>query len=154
RPPDTIDEDRRVLLKNSRLSRLALQVRIPLENIFGVDEGQPIWKVGILLRLEPREEFQCERLGSLQNFPNAFDRFGQKVQVALASTDCLFPIPLIDIGAVIVIEKVIFAHRTHIRAQSFTYFHTELLQCNSLPLGCRLYDLRADGMLVLWSFEI
>ena len=56
------------------------------------------------------------------------------------------PIPLVDVGGVIVIQKIVFAHGAHVGADTFAGLAVELLQGDPFPLRRRLYDLRVDGM--------
>ena len=61
----------------------------------------------------------------------------------------LFPIPLVDISAVVVIEKIVFTHGAHIGVNALADFAIELLKRNPFPFGRRLHDLGIDRILVI-----
>ncbi len=73
----------------------------------------------------------------------------RKSRLRCSGGDHALPVPLIDVGAVIVIEEVIFAHGAHVGAKAFARLHAKLLQRHPLPLGGGLHYLRVDGVLVV-----
>ena len=81
-----------------------------------------------------------------QHFPDFADHRFEKVQVALLGNDHAFPVPLIHVGRMIVVEEVVFAHGAHIRANTLPDRATELFQRHSFPLGGCLHDLGVDRM--------
>ena len=72
----------------------------------------------------------------------------EKLKVALLGGDDALPVPLVNVGAVIVIEEVVLADGAHVGADAFAELAVELLQGDPFPLGGGLDDLRIDGMLV------
>ena len=66
----------------------------------------------------------------------------------LVEVDHLFPIPLVDVDAVVVVQEVVFADGAHVGAQAFAGPHVEALEGDAFPLGGGLHDLGIDGVLV------
>ena len=95
-----------------------------------------------------REQLLRIALGADHDLPDLADNAFQEAEIALFGGDDALPIPLIDVGAVIVIEEVIFADGAHVGAEAFARLHVELLQRHPLPLGRGLNDLGIDGVLV------
>ena len=87
-------------------------------------------------------------LGADDHLPDLAHDFLQEAQTALVSRDHALPVPLIDVGAVIVIEEVVFADGPHIGAEPFARLQVELLQRHPLPLGRGLDHLGVDGVLI------
>ena len=109
-------------------------------------EGELIGQVGIFIRLQLRVHLLHKTLSPLKHLPYLLNHLGKKVQIALLRRDHSLPIPLVDIGAVIVIQEVVLAHRPHIRIQAFAHLHAELFEGHAFPLGGRLHHLGADGL--------
>ena len=86
-------------------------------------------------------------LGALEDLPDFLYNIRQEIEIALFRRDYLLPVPLVHIGAVIVIKKVILANGLHVSAQALANPHTELLERYPLPLGCGLHDLGIDRVL-------
>jgi hypothetical protein len=84
--------------------------------------------------------------GTDQYFPDFCNNGFQKVQIALFGDDRPLPVPLVDIGGVIVIKEVIFANGAHVGADALTGLAVKFLQREPLPLGRGLNHLRIDGM--------
>jgi len=63
--------------------------------------------------------------------------------------DDALSIPLVDIGAVIVIEETVCAHSAQVGADALTDFAFQLPEHDSFPLGRGLHDLCGDGVLVV-----
>ena len=98
--------------------------------------------------MQLREQLLGELLGADQHFPDlAHDGF-QKFEVALLGGDDALPVPLVDVGGVVVVEEVVFADGAHVGADAFAGPAVELLEGDPLPLGGGLHDLGIDGMLV------
>ncbi|MBA7633516.1 hypothetical protein ES703_41084 [subsurface metagenome] len=72
----------------------------------------------------------------------------EELKVALLGCYRQLPVPLVDVGAVVVVEEVVLAHGAHIGEQSLADVHSELLEGESLPLCSGLNDLGIDGVLV------
>ena len=60
-----------------------------------------------------------ELLGADQDFPDLADNRFEKLEIALFGGDDSLPIPLVDVGGVVVIEEVIFADGAHVGADAF-----------------------------------
>jgi hypothetical protein len=86
--------------------------------------------------------------GADDHFPDLADNRLQEVEVALLGGDDALPVPLIDIGGMVVIEEIVFADGAHVGADAFADSAIELLEGDAFPLGRRLHDLRVDGMQV------
>ena len=103
----------------SPLPLLAWQVGIHVENLFRVQEGKLLRQVRVFRVLELREEFLRVALGADHHLPDLGDDRLQEIKVALFGRDHALPVPLIDIGAVVVVEEVVFAHaRTSVHRPS------------------------------------
>ena len=72
----------------------------------------------------------------------------RKLQVALLGGDHALPVPLVHVGAVVVVEEVVLADGAHVGADALAGLAVELLQRHPLPLGGGLHDLGVDGVLV------
>ena len=153
-PADTDDEDGRVFLENHSFPAFARQVGIHGEQLFGVQERKLFWQIGVARIAEFGEHFLCEFFGADEDFPDfAHDRL-QKLQIALLSGDSSLPIPLIDIGGMIVIEEVVFADSAHVGAEAFAGAAVELLEGDALPLGGGLNNLGLNVGFLSRSFEM
>ena len=86
------------------------------------------------------------RLGAAQHRPDAAHGLLQGLQGAVLGGDGALPVPLVDVGAVVVVEEVVLAHRSHVGAQAGARAHPELAQRHALPLGGGLHDLGVDGV--------
>ena len=130
------------------LAAFARQVGIHGEQFFGVEEGELFGQIGIARIAQFGEHFLREFLGADEDFPDLTDDGLQKFQIALLGGDDPLPVPLIDVGGMVVIEEVIFADGAHVGADAFAGAAIELLEGDALPLGGGLHDLGVDGMLV------
>jgi len=83
--------------------------------------------------------------GALYDFPEFTDDFSQEVEVTLLGGDGKLPVPLVDVGGVVVVEEVVLADCAHICQQTFADIHTELFQGHSFPFCGGLDELGADG---------
>jgi len=113
-----------------------------------VQEREGVGEVGIARR-EDREQLVDVRLRSLDDSPDPLHRVRQEVQSALFRRDRLLPVPLVDVGAVVVVEEVVLAHGPHVGEEPFSGLHAELLERGSLPLGGRLNHLGVDRVLAV-----
>ena len=82
------------------------------------------------------------------HFPDFADNRLQELEVALLGGDDALPVPLIDVGGMVVIEEIVLAHGAHVGADTLTNFAIELLERDAFPLGRGLHHLRVDGMQV------
>ena len=106
-----------------------------------MDEGQFIGQARIPGVNQLREHFLRIILGTLDDFPDVFDRLGEIIKIALVIADGLFPVPLINVCTVIMIEKIVFTNRSHIGVNAFTNITAEGLESHTFPLRSRLYYL-------------
>ena len=105
RPADADNKDGRILLEDDGLAAFAREIGVHREEFFGVEEGEFFGKIGIARLAQFGDHFLGELLGSDENFPNlAHDGF-QKLDIALLGGDDALPVPLVDVGGVVVIEK-------------------------------------------------
>ena len=65
----------------------------------------------------------------------------QGVEVSLISGYDTFPVPLINIGAVIVVQEIVLSYGTHVRADAFAFLTQELLEGKAFPFGGCLNNL-------------
>src|ERR1041384_7288509 len=149
RPADPVDEHRRVFLKDRRLSLLSRKLRVSIEDVLRVNEGQLLWEIRISVVFQSREKRLHVLLGSGNHLPDLLHCLCKVIEIAFLRRHYSFPIPLIDISAVIVIQKVVLAHRAHVGAQAFAFAHAELLERYSFPFRRRLHNLSVYRMLVI-----
>ena len=95
-------------------------------------------------RQEPGTARWAWRSRADQDPPDLADDFGQEVRGCAVVGDDPFPVPLIDIAAVVVVEEVVLAHGAHVGADALAGLAAELLQRDPLPFGRGLHDLRID----------
>ena len=55
-----------------------------------------------------------------------------------------FPVPLVDVSTVVMIEEIIFADRSHISANAFAGNAVKLMERHAFPFCGGLDDLSAD----------
>ncbi len=87
-----------------------------------------------------------QRFSALDDLPDPANRIGEELEVSLVRGDGPLPVPLIDIGAVIVIEEIVFADSLHVGADALPDLAIKGLESHALPLGGGLHDLRVDGL--------
>jgi hypothetical protein len=87
-------------------------------------------------------------LGAFEYLPDFTDCVFEIIQVSIFFSDNLFPVPLVNVSAVVVVEEIVFSDGSHIGDQTLADFHSELLQCHTFPFGCGLDNLRTD-----WFFK-
>src|ERR1039458_9676098 len=145
-PSNTDDEDGGVLLQDGGLALFAGEIGIEVEDLFGVQEGELLGEVGIARVLELGKQFLDVLFGAGEDLPDAIDDQFEEVEVALVGSDGALPIPLIDVGAVVVVEEIILADGAHIGAEAFALLHAEALEGDAFPLGGGLNHLGVDGV--------
>ena len=87
------------------------------------------------------EQFLHVLLSAHQDAPYAIHNPLEEFEVALVGGNGPFPVPLIYVGAVIVIQEVVFADRAHVGAQPLSWLHVKALQGDTLPFGGCLHYL-------------
>ena len=112
-------------------------------------EGDLFGQVGIARVGQLGEELVDVGLGATQDAPDRAHGLLEVFEVALLGRDDPFPVPLVDVHAVVVVEEVVLAHGTHVGAQTLAGIHAELLERDPLPFGGRLDNLRVDRMLIV-----
>ena len=137
-----------IFLQDLRLALLARQVGVHVQDLLGVQERELLGQVGVVAGLQLREQLLDVRSAPLSTF-QIFDDVLQEVEVALVGGDHALPVPLVHVGAVVVIEEVVLADGAHVGAQALARLHAELLQRHALPLGGRLDHLGVDRVLVV-----
>ncbi len=78
------------------------------------------------------------------DLPDAADGVLEVVQVPVLDRDGLLPVPLVHVGAVVMVEKVVLPDRAHVGEKPLTGLKVELLQRHPLPLRRGLNDLSFD----------
>ena len=114
-----------------------------------MDEGEFVGEVGVFVGFELGELFVQEDFRPFDHAPDALDDIGEVIQAALVFGDGLFPVPLVHVGAVVVVQEIIFAHGAHVGAEAFAGLHVELAQGHALPFGGGLDDFGVNGVLVV-----
>src|SRR5262249_58624895 len=117
-----------MLPQNARLTLLAREIRIHLENILRLEELNMLRQIGIAKILEPREQGLREFFRAHDNFPDFADDCLEEIEIALLGNDHALPIPLVDISRVIVIQEIVFPHGLHIGADALAQLALKLLQ--------------------------
>ena len=107
-----------ILLQDRRLALLARQVGIHVENLLGVEEGQLLGQVGIARVLQLREQCLGKLLGADDHLPDLADDVLEEVEVALIGGHDPLPVPLIDVGGMVVVEEIVLAHGAHVGADA------------------------------------
>jgi len=64
--------------------------------------------------------------GAFENFPDFFDDLPEEFEVALVFGYGKLPVPLVNVGTVVVVEEVVFADGSHIGEETFADIHSEL----------------------------
>ena len=103
-----------------------------------------VGQVGVAVVDQLREEPLDVGLGAVQHGPDPAHGVLEVVEVALVGGDRALPVPLVDVGAVVVVEEVVLAHGPHVGAQPLARAHAELPQGHALPLRRGLHDLCVD----------
>src|SRR6516164_11629417 len=99
-PSNPDDEDRRVALQDRRLTLLARKVRIQVENLLRVQEGDLFRQVREIRVLQRGKQFLREFLSSDDHLPDFVDYALQEIEIALLGCDDALPVPLVDVRAV------------------------------------------------------
>ena len=137
-------------MQHRGLALLARQVGIHIENFLGVQEGQLLRQIGkaSVFIHQLREQGLRKLFRSDDHFPDPADNQFEKFEIALLSGDDALPVPLIDVGGMVVIQEIVLAHGAHVGADALANFAIELLERDAFPLGRGLHHLRVDGMQV------
>ena len=114
-----------------------------------MQEGQLLRQIGISCVAQLGEHLLCKAFRAHQHSPGTSDNFLQKGQVALFGSYDALPVPLVDVGAVVMVQEVVLADGAHVGAHALVHLAPELLERHALPLGGRLHDLRIDGVLIV-----
>src|ERR1039458_9076228 len=145
-PSDTDNKDSGILLQDGGFALFAGEIGIEVEDLFGVQESELLGEVGIARVLELGEQFLDVLFGAGENLPDTIDDQLEEVEVALVGSDGSLPIPLIDVGAVVVVEEIVLADGAHIGAEAFALLHAEALEGDAFPLGGGLNHLGVEGV--------
>ncbi|MBA7631529.1 hypothetical protein ES703_39061 [subsurface metagenome] len=92
-----------------------------------MDEGQLIGEVGIFIGFQLREKLLDVILGTFEDLPEFLHYFTQQLQVALLGCNGQLPVPLVNVGTVVVVEEVVLAYGPHIGKQPLADVHAKLL---------------------------
>lgn len=103
--------------------------------------------------IEFREHLLRKLLGADQNLPDLADDRLQKLQVALLGSDRALPVPLIDVGGVVVVKEIILSDGPHVGADSLTGATFELLKATRFHVVAACTSWALTGCLSR-SFEI
>ena len=101
-------------------------------------------EIGVFVGLERGIHLLRHLSRSVDHLPYLPHDVLEKVEIAVFLGDDPFPVPLVNIRAVVMIQKVILAHRPHIGADTLADFAAKLLECHALPLGGSLHYLGLD----------
>ena len=114
-----------------------------------MNEGQVLGQVRKARVLELRVHLLNEVLGPGDDLPDLPDDHLEEFEVPVFGGDDALPVPLVDVGAVVMVEEVVLADRAHVGVDAFADVAAVLLQGEPLPLRRRLHDLcvhpRADA---------
>ena len=111
--------------------------------LLGGDEGHMGGVQGQLLQL--REHGVQVHLGGAYSGHDGAHHGLEVVLGAVLLPDDLFPVPLIHIGRVEVVQLLVPANGVHVAVQALSYMEVIVLQGLALPFGQRLHHLGLDG---------
>src|SRR4030067_283732 len=114
-----------------------------------MEEGKFFREIRVLVCFQLWEKLLDMGLSPLENFPDFFYHFFQGFQVTLLFSYHFFPVPLVYIYAMVMVQEVILTHRPHVSAQALADFHFDMLECHALPLGGSLYHLGMEGVFII-----
>ena len=112
-----------------------------------MDEFELFRKIRILIRSQGRKVFPDHLAGLIDDLPYLLNDVCQGIEVSLISSNYAFPVPLVNIGAMIMIQEIVFSYGAHIRADTFAFLAQELFQGKALPFGCCLNNLCFDALI-------
>jgi hypothetical protein len=84
-------------------------------------------EIGIARIAQLGKEFLRIFLGADQDFPDFVNNKLEEFEIALLGRDYALPIPLVNLGRMIMVKEVIFAYCAHVGADTFAWFTVELL---------------------------
>ena len=129
-PADADDENGLVLLYDGVFALLGGEPRIPLQELFRMDEENLVREGGHKLR-----ELHIELvLRHLHRFIDAADGALQEVQVPVLGTDDLLPVPLVHIDGMEVVQVLVGTQGVHVGIDAAARGDAELGQFQPLPL--------------------
>ena len=132
RGADADDEGGVVLLEGAVFSFARFQVGILLSEVFGVDEGDLVREEGFDIRVF----FEDGGFGGFDGAVNGADDFFEEVEVALLGVDDPFPVPLIDVKGMDVVERFfVGADGGHVGVEPFAVAETVIGQDHAFPFG-------------------
>ena len=141
---DADDERGAVFLEGAVFSFARFQVGILLSEVFGVDEGdfvrQERFEVGVF--------FMDGGFGGFDSAVDGADDLFEEVEVAILSVNDPFPVPLIDVDGMDVVERfLVGADGGHVGVESFAVAEAVVGQDHAFPFGQGEDDLGVGGVL-------
>ena len=97
---------------------------------------------------ERRPPLEQHRLGVLEHAPDRADGRDEVLDGPILGGDRALPVPLVDVGGVVVVEEVVLADGAHVGQEPLARPHAELGEREPLPLRRRLHDLGVDRVQV------
>ena len=140
RSTDLHQESGAVFLDEGVLALLRGQVRVQVFQFLGGDKGHVRGVQGQVLQLG-EHGVEVHLGGADRRHDGAHDIF-QIGFVAVLFADDLFPVPLVHVDGVEVVQLLIAADGVHVAVQTFAHPEAVVLQGFALPLGQRLHHLR------------
>ena len=147
RPADPVDEHGRMLPQDQRLPLLAGKLRIPGQDVLGVEERELVGQQPPVGERRPFLDQHCLR--RLERPPDPAHGLGEVLERAVLRPDRFLPVPLVDIRTVIVIEEVVLPHGPHVGEDPFARRAPELPKSEPLPFRRCLHDLGVERMRVV-----
>jgi len=143
RRADALDERGMVLGHELVLALLGRQVGVQVLEFLRGDEGDVSIELGFELRVIPLQ--LVERAANRGD--DAAHHFLQILGVTLRLQHDLFPVPLVDVNGMQVVELLVAADGVHIAHDAFPHVEVVTLEGIALPLGKRMHDFGviADG---------
>ena len=143
RPADLHQEGGAVLLDKGVLALLGGQGGVEVFQLLAGDEGDAGAVEGQLFQLG--EHGVQVHLGGAHRRHDAPHHAFQVVEVAVLLTDDLFPVPLVHIDRVEVVQLLVPADGVHVAVQALAHMEVVVLQSLALPLGQGLDHLGGDA---------
>ena len=154
-PADAHDKGRTVLLQPDILALSRAEIGVAVFQLLGCDKGDVALQLAQDLKLGVNGLNRI--LGVADSRHDIHDGELQIVQIAVFRQDNLFPVPLVDIDGMKIVEFVLVAaDRVHIGIKALAGEKSVALERQTLPLGKRLHhlgfvigaqDLKADRAL-------
>ena len=114
-----------------------------------MDERQLVGEARIAGVAQLRIEVERELLRRADDPPDRAHRLGEVHEGALLGRDRPLPVPLVDVGGVVVVEEVVLADGAHVGDEPLAGLHAELAERHSLPLRRGLDHLGVDRVLLV-----